>query len=453
MQKTWKFQIITFGCKVNQYESQAIREAWLRAGAEESPDVEQAAIIVLNSCAITAKGERDARQMLSRLRRRAPQAKLILTGCAARLLAQNTLFPASFDLLLSHAEKPLLLEPERLLQRLGRELEQSPQPIPLPAPSSYPPFQISRYQRARPVLKVQDGCTHRCTYCIVPTLRQHATSRSPAEIVEEARRLLSQGYAELIISGINLKQYGKNEPEFGNFWDLLKRLDDELADEYADRARLRISSVEPSQLNAHGLETLKNCRMLCPQLHISLQHASQRILRRMGRGHYQAKDLADAVQCLQSFWPKFGLGCDLICGFPGEEEEDHAELLSFCQSLPFTYAHVFPYSPRPGTAAAAFPGHVDEKIQARRALALRKLFQTKNRDFREMLLKEKTLLTIVLEGKHGQREKGVCQYYIPCYLQSTAGESDPLPRGLLTVRAIGLTSKGLTVGLCHNQEP
>ena len=435
---------MTFGCKVNQYESQAIREAWLRAGAQACQATEQAEIIIVNSCAITAKGERDARQMLARLRRRAPLAKLILTGCAARLLAESTSQSKACDLILPQAKKPLLLQPELLLQELGLE-QADTEPLPPPEESPYPPFQISHSQRARPVLKVQDGCTHRCTYCIVPSLRHHAASRSAAEVVEEARRLLAQGYAELIISGINLKQYGRDQPQLGDFWDLLQNLDNELARDYAGRARLRISSVEPSQLNERGLQVLKACRMLCPHLHISLQHASQRILRRMGRGHYTAQDLASALERIQAFWPRFGLGCDLISGFPGEKEDDHAELLAFCQAMPFTYAHVFPYSPRPGTAAASFPDQVAESIQARRARELRKLFQEKNRRFRQKLLDENALLQIVLEGEGGEREKGVCQYYLSCSLIKS-NETAPT-RGLVTVQAKALTSKGLAVSL------
>ena len=448
MHKTWTFQIITFGCKVNQYESQAIREAWIRAGAYECRKASEAEIIVVNSCAITAKGERDARQMLARLRRKAPQAKLLLTGCAARLLAQNTRLPADYDLILAPNDKALLLEPTTWLARLSHKELNALQD----KPALYPPFQISRFKRARPVLKVQDGCTHRCTYCIVPTLRTHAASRSPAEVVDEAKRLIHQGYSELILSGINLKQYGKGTT-YGDFWNLLRILDSELH-AYSGRVRLRISSVEPSQLTARGLATLKDCHLLCPHLHISLQHASRKILRRMGRGHYKAQDLAQALTEIATFWPVFGLGCDIICGFPGEEEEDHVELLDFCTQMPFTYAHVFPYSPRPGTAAATFPERVSEKIQARRSLQLRNLFQKKNRAFREKLLAQNIPLKIVLEGEKGVCTKGVSEYYIACTLLQDYPQITEKRHALLEVKICALNEKGLTVTpICDEKPP
>lgn len=198
------------------------------------------------------------------------------------------------------------------------------------------------------MLKVQDGCQHRCTYCIVPLTRGRCLSRPPEDVIAEARRLLLAGHAEIMISGINLRQYGRDNADFGDFWSLLRRLDAALAPEFAGRGRFRISSLEPSQLDDEGVETLMACRMLCPQLHISLQHASQPVLRRMGRGHYTAEMLQRAVERLHAHWPVMGLGADIIAGFPGEREEDVACLLDFVRETPFSYAHVFPYSRRPG---------------------------------------------------------------------------------------------------------
>ena len=295
---TWTFHLLTFGCKVNQYETQSLREAWQRQGGVECDDPAGADVICVNSCAITAKGERDARAALLRLRRLAPQARLVLTGCAAQL--PGVLTPPrrrnagqalpSADLIVPQADKA------RLLDAGWRRATLPPSPAAAEGPAAFPPFAIDGFRRARPVLKVQDGCEHRCTYCIVPLTRGQCRSRSPQEVIAEARRLFRAGYAELMLSGINLRQYGRDRPEYGDFWQLLLRLDQALAPEFAGRARLRISSLEPGQLDARGVDSLLSCRLVCPHLHISLQHASREVLPRMGRGHYRAEALREAAR-------------------------------------------------------------------------------------------------------------------------------------------------------------
>ena len=369
----WKFFIATFGCKVNQYESQSLREAWQKLGGEECDVPGEADVLCVNSCAITAKGERDARNAVFRLRREAPAARLILTGCAARLFTEFRPRPGA-----AWAEPDLLVPQEdksRLLRGPWPEGNASGLPaaesIRAEAPANFPPFRISSFRRARPVLKVQDGCAHRCTYCNVPLTRGRPRSRAPQEVLDEARRLLRAGHAELMLSGVNLRQYGRDVPDYGDFWDLLRFLDGNLAPEFADRARLRISSLEPSQLDRRGLETLTACRMLCPHLHISLQHASPAVLKRMGRGHYTAGMLEEGVAALAAHWPRMGLGADILVGFPGETDEDLRLLLELVQRLPLSYAHVFPYSRRPGTAAEAFAGHLPQALKLRRAAEVR----------------------------------------------------------------------------------
>lgn len=228
----------------------------------------------------------------------------------------------------------------------------------------YPPFCIDSFRRARPVLKVQDGCSHCCTYCIVPLTRGPSCSRSPDAVIEEAERLLRAGYREIMISGINLRQYRANGV---NFWKLLRQVDSLLAPEWAGRARLRLSSLEPAQLDTEGLETLEACTLLCPHLHLSLQSGSPAVLARMGREHYVPERVEEAIGRVRSFWPDFGLGADILMGFPGESEKEMQETIDMAGSLPFTYAHVFPYSVRPGTRAASLPGQLPRSLRQEHA--------------------------------------------------------------------------------------
>ena len=440
----WKFHFVTFGCKVNQYETQALREAWTAQGGTECDSPDAADVVCINSCAITARGERDARNALFRVRRDAPGARVLLTGCAARLVAGQTAAgrDAPDAVIVQEAKSRLLAGPESVADGLTDTAD---------ADAAFPPFEISGFRRARPVLKVQDGCRHRCTYCIVPLTRGACRSRDPFDAIREARRLLEAGYAELMISGINLRQYGRDKAEYGDFWSLLQRLDAALAPEFAGRARLRISSLEPSQLDARGLDILRGCRMVCPHLHISLQHASPAVLRRMGRGHYSADMLEQAVHELRAHWPVMALGADLLLGFPGESEEDVRCLLDFVERMPFSYAHVFPYSRRPGTAADRMDGQLPQQLKQERAARVRAAVTERQEAFREAQLRLPRLLAApeapMQDGRPRNRPfKGVNEYYVPCLLPPEAAQAAETHR-LIPVRPLELTPKGLRVAL------
>jgi len=480
----WKFYLVTFGCKVNQYETQSLREAWHALGGAECNAPAEADVVCVNSCAITAKGERDARNAVFRLRREAPHARLILTGCAARLFADYKPRPGAIwaapDLLVPQEEK------SRLLDGPWADLDGDSAPRPsadeatadvtATAPQTFPPFQISAFKRARPVLKVQDGCAHRCTYCIVPLTRGKPRSRPVDEIVAEARRLLQAGHAEIMVSGINLGQYGR-DAQTGDFWSLLRALDAALAPEFAGTARLRISSLEPGQLDQQGLEALLACRMLCPHLHISLQHGSQQVLKRMGRGHYTPAMLENAVAALTRQWPVMGLGADIIAGFPGETEEDLRQLLELIERLPMSYAHVFPYSRRPGTAADRFDGQIAHSLKLERAARLREAVARKQQTFLAAQLKLPRMLVAAdnpqafaepaLAAPAGADEapmpnaagkpkknsiKGVNEYYAACAIRLPAqGKKPGAGAGLLPARPVALAEKGLVVELIESE--
>lgn len=442
----WNFLLVTFGCKVNQYETQSIREAWTRLGGTECGRAAEADVILVNSCAITGKGERDARNAVFRLRRESPGARILLTGCATRLFAAFTPRKgaewAEPDLLVPQEEKWRLLTgpwPYPTDESAGRKAITGPKTV--HRENRFPPFSIAAFKRARPVLKVQDGCAHRCTYCIVPHTRTLPSSREPAEAVAEARRLFSAGYAEIMISGINLNQYGRDDARFGDFWDLLRRLDSELAPEFTGRGRFRVSSLEPTQLTEKGLDTLASCRMLCPHLHISLQHASQAVLKRMGRGHYSADDLTNALIRLKRQWPVMGLGCDLLMGFPGETEADVETMLQYVAETPLSYAHVFPYSQRPGTPAAGFSPQVPQRERIERARRVREAVAEKRAVFWQAQLSLEAV-AVVSDGAEG-KSHGVNEYYVPCRFERADGVLER--RGILKARPIALTEKGLTV--------
>ena len=398
----WTFFIATFGCKVNQYESQALREAWEKLGGRSLPAPAGADIVLVNSCAVTARAERDARNAMYRLHRAAPQARRLLTGCAARLAGEALPGSERPHTLIPQEAKSLLLQGP-WLDTPGRSL----------VPAVFPSFCISSFERARPVLKVQDGCSHRCTYCIVPLMRGPARSRLPQAVCEEAQRLFAAGFREVMISGINLSQYGRDLPGPCDFWDLIHMLEKRLAPQWGGLARLRISSLEPGQLNAKGLDCLAASRLLCPHLHLSLQSGSPEILRRMGRGHTKLDRLAGAVRQLRAIWPVMGLGADMLMGFPGETDGHVQESMEMARMLGLSYAHVFPYSRRPGTAAADMPAQLSRSEKAARARLLREAVEVQRQAFLHQLL-SLPVLRLHLDGIHAW--KGVDEHYASCRL-------------------------------------
>jgi len=312
-----------------------------------------------------------------------------------------------------------------------------------PAAFMFPPFHIGSFRRARAVVKVQDGCSHHCTYCIVPLTRGRSVSRDPDETLGEMRRLLDAGYRELVLSGVNLRQYGADLAEPHDFWDLLARVEAELAPEWAGRARLRLSSVEPGQLGAKALDVLGTSRLVAPHLHLSLQSGDAGMLKRMGRGHYRPEQVLDFLRQLGGVWPRLGLGADLLTGFPGETAEQFETSYAFCRELPLTYAHVFPYSPRPGTAASRLTDPLPKAERTARAGRLRNLAESKKRAFQKELCALPRLTVLVENSGSGQ---GVCEYYAACQVEAPQGAQAPRRGSLVVVRPQG-EAAGRIVGV------
>ena len=419
-----KFHVATLGCKINQYESQALAESWARE--HERVDAPEAAdLILVNSCAVTANAVADLRQLVRKLHRSNPAAEIVVTGCAAQVMAEELAELPGVTRVVAQADKAELLEPLRPLavSTAGEATEERNGNDPVAG--RFPGFAISDYHRARAVVKIQDGCSHHCTYCIVPLTRGPSVSRPMGEVLAEARRLLDGGFRELILSGVNLRHFGRDLPGRPDFWDLVSRLEGEFADEWKGRARLRISSVEPGQLTDKALDVLAASSLVCPQLHLSLQSGDPKVLRRMGRGHYRPEQALEFARRLEGVWPVFGLGADIIAGFPGETAEQFERTLEFCENLPLSYAHVFPYSVRPGTRAASMSDQVDGAERKARAARLRKAVAVKKRKFLAHLLELPRLDVLVQDAGTGV---GVSEYYAACRLESGAAGSRELVR-------------------------
>ncbi|MEL7639318.1 MAG: MiaB/RimO family radical SAM methylthiotransferase [Solidesulfovibrio sp.] len=399
-----RFYLASLGCKVNQYESRALAEAWERAGFIRVDSPERADVAVLLTCAVTARAEAESRRLVRGLVRQAgPAARVVATGCAA-VVSPEAL--AALGATVVPDKAGLAGHP------LGPD-NTAPRP-----PDVFPDLRLSGHDRARGLLKVQDGCSHGCTYCIVPAARGPSVSRPLPDILDEAGRLLRAGRREIGLTGINLGHFGRDLRPALTFWDLVAALDTLLDAEPAGSARLRLGSLDPDMLTDAGVAALARSRHVCPHLHISLQSADPGILAAMGRRPGDADRLSRFVDKMSRQWPVMALGCDILTGFPGESEAAFARTADFLAALPLTYAHVFPYSRRPGTPAAGLPGQVPRPVQAERARRLRELAEAKSRAFLQALSRAPGLEVAV---ERREPTVGSCGQYVDCRFEGDPG--------------------------------
>jgi len=426
-----RFHIHTLGCKINQYESQAVRERWEERGWREADGAGQADVVLVHTCAVTSGAVADSRRAVSRLVRAAPGARVLVTGCASQVEAGAFAAMPGVEAVVPQSAKPGLgaWSPGCVL----------PDVVDAAASTrgSWPDFSISRFRRARPILKVQDGCSHCCTYCIVPRARGSARSRPYEDILDEARLLLDSGHRELILSGINLGQYEFDG--WGDFWTLLARLEADLSPQWAGAARLRLSSLDPGMLGDHALAVLDASRMTCPHLHLSMQSGDPGVLAAMGRAHYQPRSVLDFLDEVRAFWPHAAVGADILTGFPGESESAFQATREFCLSARLGYAHVFAFSRRPGTLAAKAAGQLGKEEKKRRAAILRDDLERLERAYLEEVA---GLAHLVMAVEGGQALNGSSEYYVECRLERPS----PIPwGGLLPVRPLGVRDGALLV--------
>jgi MiaB/RimO family radical SAM methylthiotransferase len=408
-----RFFIQTLGCKINQYESQSIREAWEARGWQETAHQAAADVVLVHTCAVTAGAVADSRGAVRRAGREAPGARVLVAGCAAQTESSEFENLPGVEEVILQARKPDLLC--------------WPDPPGEEKCAEWPGFSISRFTRARPIVKIQDGCSHCCTYCIVPRARGPARSRRSQDIVDEVSRLLETGYREIILSGINLGQFRNDD---GDFWDMLMRLESVLVPEWEGRARLRLSSLDPGMLGQKAHEVLVESRMVCHHLHLSMQSASKEVLAAMGRAHYGPAAVLDFLGALRKKWPVLALGADLLTGFPGESAEAFKDTLEFCNEARLSYAHVFPFSRRPGTLAAKSKKQLPKELRKERAARLRELTDDLERIFLEECAGLPRLVMAVERENPGT---GLSEYYVECRLE---GLSPAPPGGLVPVRPV-----------------
>ena len=352
-----KVKFVTLGCKVNQVESEAMREALLAAGFQEAAGGEAADVVVVNSCTVTATSDQKARQALRREKKRNPGAVAVLTGCWPQAFPQEAEDFLEADVVLGTARRGDLVP--RLLEYLSTK-QRVVDIAPHQKGEKFEKLTISAmHGRTRAFVKIEDGCDRFCSYCIIPYARGRVRSKPLEDIREEAARLGEAGYKEVVLTGINLPAYGKDLG--GDLCDAV-----EAACAAPGILRVRLGSLEPEQLTPPVIARLAAQEKLCPQFHLSLQSGCDDTLRRMNR-HYTTAEYRQIVGDLRKAFPNCAVTTDLMVGFAGETEEEFAKSLAFAKEIAFAKVHVFAYSRRPGTRAYDMPGQVPNREKERRS--------------------------------------------------------------------------------------
>lgn len=373
------FSIITLGCKVNQYESDRIRERLLHYGFCEAPPGQEADACIVNTCAVTREAARKSRQMLRRAGRLAPGGRLFAAGCAAEMPGE---FLSGLDenvVMLGNRDK------DNLADFIAASFQVPPSPLPPP---------VSR-GRIRAYLKVQDGCDHFCSYCIIPRLRGRSRSRNPGEVLAEMQKLQEAGFQEVVITGIHLGDYGKGTNPKTDLPGLLEML---LLN--TSIPRIRLSSLEPMDFSFGLLPLFEKHKRLCRHLHLPLQHASDAILQKMGRD-YALKDYDRIITSAIDSLPGMNVTTDIMAGFPGEGEDDFRILCDYVKKAPLFRLHVFPFSLHSGVKAAGLEGFVPGGIKDERVRILSALGREKTRQVMERCIGDTVEVLVEQQNRRG----------------------------------------------------
>jgi threonylcarbamoyladenosine tRNA methylthiotransferase MtaB len=430
--------IATLGCKVNQFESEALMASLEQQGYHLVSFEEGAEITIINTCTVTQRADFQSRQMLRRASRFNPESLIVVTGCYPQVDPETIAKIHEAKYILGNSEKfripdllPLMEKgdlPPILVSDIQRES----------AFSDIPLHTFHRHTRA--FLKIQDGCDARCSYCTVPYARGRSRSLSPERVMEHMRALKERGYHEVVLTGIHLGSYGLDfSPPFP-LGKLLRQLE-----EKETPHRIRLSSIEPMDFSEELTRFLSTSKKVCPHLHIPIQSGEDEILKRMNR-NYSRSFLFDLIRELHQTIPGVSIGADVIVGFPGETEGKFKGTYELIESLPFSYLHVFPFSKRKGTSAFQYSQAVDQAVIAQRAEAIRELGKQKRRTFYSRFLHQELKVLVEERKEKGTgRWKGFSRNYIPVLLtpEGVAGGNFDWVNREWTVKVTDCSETGL----------
>lgn len=410
-------EIVTFGCRLNSYESEVMKDLAAQAGLTDT--------VIVNTCAVTAEAERQARQTIRKLRRNNPNAKIIVTGCAAQVKPEQFAAMPEVDRILGNEEK---------LQAASYGLDNDARVRvnDIMSVRETAAHMIAGLEdRARAFVQVQQGCDHRCTFCIIPFGRGNSRSVPIGRVVEQVRELVRNGYNEVVLTGVDITSYGPDLPGKPALGQMIRRL----LTNVPELPRLRLSSLDPVEIDDDLFQLIAEEPRLLPHLHISLQAGDDMILKRMKRRHLRADAIA-FVEKVKALRPDMVFGADLIAGFPTETDEMFENTLRSVEECDLTYLHVFPYSERPGTPAARMP-QLPVEVRKERAARLRAAGDARQASFLASRIGTEAEVLMEKPGPHGML--GRTEHFAPVLL-----DTDVAPGTILRARITGAGADQLT---------
>ncbi len=399
------FFVENFGCRATQADGAAIERQFLEIGLDRAPDARRAHIVVLNSCTVTAAADHDLRAAIRRIQRENPGCRILVTGCYAQRAPEEVAALPGVSGVVGNSHKhqvaqvaagfvPLgrLAQPEILVGDIFAHTELLAAPV----------FDAGA-DRTRPTLKVQDGCNNRCSFCVIPSVRGRSRSLRPDAVVREVEDLVTAGYREIVLSGINLGRWGRDLRPQRRFEELVSTVLEQTSIE-----KLRLSSVEPMDWTNGLIALVAASPRIAKHAHVPLQSGSDRVLRLMHR-KYRPWHYEDRIRRIRETMPDAAIGADVMVGFPGETDADFEQTRAMIERLPFTYLHVFTYSARPGTPAAAM-AQLPGQVARERNRILRELATVKKRNFQELFV-GRTLPAITLSVFDGACTEALTDNY------------------------------------------
>ena len=423
-----KVYFLTLGCRVNQYETDALRSMFLERGHELAEKPEDADCCVVNTCSVTSEADRKSRQMLRRMARLNPGTIVVAAGCSA----ETTDGKVAADIIAGTKERLTIVDRAEKLFAEKRALVHEQDHV-RPAVSKKDEYHdfgsVLSPEGCRAFMKIEDGCDSFCTYCIIPFARGRVASRSRESCIKEAEYLAGNGFKEIIVSGIHLCSYGKDRGEdIMSLASLLKEIDS-----VEGLERLRLGSLEPISMTDEFIDALAELKHICPSFHLSLQSGSDTVLKRMNR-HYDSKGYASRVERLRERFPDMSLTTDIIVGFPGETDEEFEQTMRFAEKMGFARIHVFPYSMRKGTKAAEME-QVDPEVKKQREARLLALASDLSSKFASRMNGKQA--DILVEKVSGNTASGYTKNYVRADAIIPDGTRIPSPGDIISGTVTG----------------
>lgn len=420
-----KFNIETLGCKVNQYESEALEKLFIENGYQKAEKGQAADVYVINTCTVTGQAAQKSRQQISRAKRENPDAQIAVVGCYSQVSPQDIKDLGGVDVIIGTKHRGQVLELLDKSKRTGSLINAVDD---IKVNFGFDELDSSTERdMTRAYLKIQEGCNMFCSYCIIPYARGPISSRDMENIVDETVKLAAKGYKEIVLTGIHVESYGKDKgKDYYRLIDVVERVA-----QVEGIERIRLSSVEPRIITDEFMERYKNTGKGCDHFHLSLQSGSDDILKAMNR-KYTTKEYKEKVELIRKYLPDAGITTDIIVGFPGESDELFQDTMNFVSDITFSKIHVFPFSRRKGTKAYDFPNQVENKVKKERSHILSKKEEEISRNFLDSFIGKELKVLFEFDSSRPVLTEG----YSTNYLRVSVPRDDELINQIRSVKII-----------------